>query len=585
MDQTEDVPEPGNPNQSMEDLLTPQTIIKEEEHTVNIKEEPIEDELTEIFPNNQADFVDNSFDFKKEEPFSDEEKITEDDAVNYLVTTAPETEFVDVGQELLKSSEIKTEETGAQKECELWRQQEIDPWKLSLTSLSFMNAASQTEKHYQIKMKPSANEFKDYYILTSDTEHNDMNTKWRLFIPVTSQLLPAHQLQDIAVTYFPQGDLFNFKYKYNELVVKNIEDLPSFMQGILGRKNLLVSDQYLQRISRQFEAHFKNGNQLIPTFTTKADGSLFIFQASKLKIGDEKVPKISEANYANLMMLTPPLLCKPKLTINGVPYQQTSPSVKLLSTVCEQANTASGVDHDISDIKDKYERGQTISDEELDPLIKALESKVMKTFFEKQELTRLKDRRRTRKSRQKMSEEQVEANRKQARERKRALYHLMDDEEKEALRKQVREQKKARYHQMSDEEKEVMRKKVREQKKARYHQMSEGEKEAIRKRVNEQKKERYHEMNHEQKEELWEQVAEEENVEKEIERPWPLGNTCRGCGKVMERLLKHLKSKKGEECMTKYTEEEIDNHYYFVQIKKRSKYNNKLKEKANASDL
>ena len=66
----------------LEDLLTPQIVIKEEPEELNIKKEPLDDD--ELFPTNEL----------------------------------PETEFVDVGHESIRGTEIKTEERVIKTECE-----------------------------------------------------------------------------------------------------------------------------------------------------------------------------------------------------------------------------------------------------------------------------------------------------------------------------------------------------------------------------------------------------------------------------------------------------------------------------------
>jgi hypothetical protein len=58
-----------------------------------------------------------------------------------------------------------------------------------------------------------------------------------------------------------------------------------------------------------------------------------------------------------------------------------------------------------------------------------------------------------------------------------------------------------------------------------------------------------------------------------------LDKQCRGCGKIMERLPRHLKSKKGELCMTKYKEEEIKMHSLALTATRNSNYREKNYEK------
>ena len=50
------------------------------------------------------------------------------------------------------------------------------------------------------------------------------------------------------------------------------------------------------------------------------------------------------------------------------------------------------------------------------------------------------------------------------------------------------------------------------------------------------------------------------NERNEVQNKNILDKKCRGCGKTMERLLRHLKSKTGALCMTKYTLEEMKIH-------------------------
>ena len=58
-----------------------------------------------------------------------------------------------------------------------------------------------------------------------------------------------------------------------------------------------------------------------------------------------------------------------------------------------------------------------------------------------------------------------------------------------------------------------------------------------------------------------------------------LDKKCRGCGKIMERLLRHLKSKKWELCMTKYTQEELKIHTLTLTSNRKLNYKEKNKEK------
>ena len=62
-----------------------------------------------------------------------------------------------------------------------------------------------------------------------------------------------------------------------------------------------------------------------------------------------------------------------------------------------------------------------------------------------------------------------------------------------------------------------------------------------------------------------------------------LEKNCRGCGKIMERLLRHLKSKKGEPCMTKYTQEEIRMHTQTLATIHKSNFKEKNKKKIKES--
>jgi hypothetical protein len=63
-----------------------------------------------------------------------------------------------------------------------------------------------------------------------------------------------------------------------------------------------------------------------------------------------------------------------------------------------------------------------------------------------------------------------------------------------------------------------------------------------------------------------------------------LEKNCRGCGKIMERLLRHLKSKKGEPCMSKYTQEEIRMHTQTLATIRKSNFREKNKEKIKESN-
>ena len=60
--------------------------------------------------------------------------------------------------------------------------------------------------------------------------------------------------------------------------------------------------------------------------------------------------------------------------------------------------------------------------------------------------------------------------------------------------------------------------------------------------------------------------------------PQLLDKKCRGCSKIMERLLRHLNSKKGEKCMEMYTKKEIELHTTLVNNARYAKYRNKNKE-------
>jgi hypothetical protein len=58
-----------------------------------------------------------------------------------------------------------------------------------------------------------------------------------------------------------------------------------------------------------------------------------------------------------------------------------------------------------------------------------------------------------------------------------------------------------------------------------------------------------------------------------------LDKKCRGCGKIMERLVKHLRRKKWKLCMTQYQPEEIKMHSLALTSIQKSNYREKNKEK------
>ena len=471
-------------------------------NVIKIKEEPIENDHQE----NITEFV--AVDIKTEDPCFDEETVTEDDAISYMLSNAFETEFVDTGPE---HCEIKSE---IFIKSEISDQNEILPidtkTKTRLKSISFSKAVAQAEKRYQIKLKFNQNDFKDYYILTSGIDENNTGTCWKLLIPATSSPLIAQKLIEVDVDYDSRGDRFNFSYNSTNMIVKHVQDLSTFMQGVNGGKNLLLTQNNFQSIMLTFSSDQElktnanhvnlNDHLLVPTFTVSRDQNVFIFPVRMEDIGEQDVDLDAEATAvggsSQLLVLTTALFRKPSLSINGVPYQispyqQGKEARPNIST--NSVNIMNGGNRgilQISDIKAKYESGQHITDEELDPLIKVLESKIMKTAAEKKEIKRLKTRRRNRKCRQKMTEEQREALKKQVRDQKRENYHKMSEEEKEVRRKHARVQKRMRYHQMTEEQKEVLRKRVREQKREQYQQMSDQQKEAVRKRNREQKKAR-----------------------------------------------------------------------------------------------
>ena len=82
------------------------------------------------------------------------------------------------------------------------------------------------------------------------------------------------------------------------------------------------------------------------------------------------MPKISEENPDNLMILTEAVLCKPKLVINGVPFVVTTPSDKILASLCEASK---------EDTRKKYEAGQRIGEQEYQKCMEKIKSDLNKT--------------------------------------------------------------------------------------------------------------------------------------------------------------------------------------------------------------
>eukprot|EP00092_Neocalanus_flemingeri_P068381 GFUD01083569.1.p1 GENE.GFUD01083569.1~~GFUD01083569.1.p1 ORF type:complete len:384 (+),score=102.00 GFUD01083569.1:95-1246(+) len=272
----------------MEQMFETEIVLKEEFEPIQIKEEQSADEIGESFT---------------------------------------ETEFVDA--DLLALKDIKTEETLSISDAKMTAPIPQHQLKFELKNISFIHASYQFTKQYQIKVKPNMNQFKDNYILTSGPGLNNTSTEWKLFIPVTCDPIPAHHLENIAVEYDQESGCFDFTYFSSNMIVRNVEDLTSFMQGILGGKILLVTKQNLQQISKQFEAHFKTANPLIPTFTHKAEkAGSFVFKADLPELGYEGVPKelvkedVSDnIKTASLVLET----CIPaQLTMDGVTYQFSS---------------------------------------------------------------------------------------------------------------------------------------------------------------------------------------------------------------------------------------------------------------------
>ena len=62
------------------------------------------------------------------------------------------------------------------------------------------------------------------------------------------------------------------------------------------------------------------------------------------------------------------------------------------------------------------------------------------------------------------------------------------------------------------------------------------------------------------------------------ENPCLLSKKCRGCLRVMERLLTHLNSKKGAKCLERYTGKEIDLHKQMIIANKNANYRKKNRE-------
>ena len=64
-----------------------------------------------------------------------------------------------------------------------------------------------------------------------------------------------------------------------------------------------------------------------------------------------------------------------------------------------------------------------------------------------------------------------------------------------------------------------------------------------------------------------------------------LDNKCRGCGVVMKRLLRHLKGKKGQACMEKYSKDEFDDHKSETAKKAKETYKKVEKNKERKKQL
>ena len=106
------------------------------------------------------------------------------------------------------------------------------------------------------------------------------------------------------------------------------------------------------------------------------------------------------------------------------------------------------------------------TDKELDECIKYLESLINKTSQQKEELKKVRNKKKSRQYYQQKSENQKEERRKQNREQKKAAIDEESEEQREERRKQQREYEKAAMGEMSEQKKEERKKQDRTQTKA-----------------------------------------------------------------------------------------------------------------------
>jgi hypothetical protein len=174
------------------------------------------------------------------------------------------TEFVDVDQNCT-NYEFKTEDMLENHELNC---SASIPSKLS--EISFLHAAHQYEKQYDVKFKPySLHTSAKYYILTSDKDNNNTRAEWKLLVPVYNPSpISDVDMLDMTVEQH-EDDQMVLRHSSSVLRVEYTKDLPSFMYAISSVHHVLIENQNFQRIGAKFENQYTN--RLIPSFQYKKE--------------------------------------------------------------------------------------------------------------------------------------------------------------------------------------------------------------------------------------------------------------------------------------------------------------------------
>ena len=157
---------------------------------------------------------------------------------------------------------------------------------LNPEDISFKDHHLQYTKLYQVKYQPHSQEFKEYYILTS--HHQQNNVEFKLFIPFSFNL-SRENVKELKAQNSEGNDIFHIKVQNSSLIAPDIQDISSFLHSIYALKCIMVTAENIQKFAIKFKELSNNLNELVPTFRYRIKEIVSILVKTDRELGNEGV--------------------------------------------------------------------------------------------------------------------------------------------------------------------------------------------------------------------------------------------------------------------------------------------------------